>query len=446
MILNVILPWFPIILSAAVGARMVGRARAGWLGVTCALYFLVVVQLTTGTPFWASAAMASALLAGSATIIGMAEWSGRRGDPVGFGGATGAVGAADDAGSQTLCAVSGAIAQFDDWLESNRFNVDAWAGFEEFVRHILFGCCEATHARTFRILAEGEGMVPLRAFDGPELDALQSARQGILGHVATTGRSYYAGDPSQGALVDALAGQSPDPPVWCFAVRQGPRTIGLVSVAQLGGRVPSRETLRVWEQLIGQFWTTLTEVCRGRTAATTDAVSRMLIREAFLDEAERGAAESYDRGEPVAMCVLAVEGLRTLMDQGRWDLANDVVEQLSRALRARVRPDDILGRFDDARFLLFLRRVDSELATLIATQLMDRLSQLPVLHALPGGEIGIRCGVSGSGTERPQVSALLNGALKLCHAARVSAVRLKSDVQSGDGARVAVMSRSESGS
>lgn len=441
MLLNTMLPWFPIVLSAAVGARLVGPAKASWLGLTCALFWVIVVQTTSGVPFWADPVTFASLLAGSAAIVGMAHWSG-----VHQSSDTGRVRCADRSEADHLLpgqspnrtpqseiptrfdAIAGAITEFDDWLEAHRFSTDAWPAFDEFLRHSLYTHCGATHTRPYRILSEGDGLVPLRALKSTDPEELASARRGILGHVATTGRPFYATDPSQGELVMALAKGTDNPPAWCFAIRQGARSIGLVSVGHLADESPSPAMMRAMERLTGQFWATLSEVCRSRSAVTTDPVSGLMTREAFLDEARRSAGQSYEHGEPVAMAVIAVEGLRTLVDQGRWDLANDVVYEVSVALRDRVRPDDLLGRFDDARFLLMLRRVDSELASLIAAQLTERLARLPTVEAVGGGDVGIRCGVSGSGTGSPPVTELVADAVRLCHRARESEVPVASDL------------------
>ncbi len=443
MMLDIILPWFPIVLSAAVGARLVGRSRSAWLGLTCGVYFVVVVQMATGIPFWSDAGMASALLAGFASIAAMAEWSGRRGDIM---DRTAGEEVHHVSAGASLCdmrAVSGAISQFDEWLEEHRSSVDAWASFEEFVRHVLHEHCQATHVRPYRILAEGERMAPLRTLEASECEALTSARRGIPGHVATTGRSYYAHDSAQGKLVVSLADRSAEAPEWCFAVREGRRTIGLVSVAHLGNPA-ARDALQPWEGLIRLFWMTLTEVCRGRAAAQTDAVSQLMIRDSFLDEAARCASESYARGEPVSLCVLTVEGLRAVLDEGRWDVASEIVSEISATFRGRVRPDDLLGRFDEGRFLMLLRRVDSELASLIAGQLMDRLAALPALEATSGRGIRFRCGVAGSGTESVSVRDLLASALELCQAARRDSVELKSDVSGVEVLQAAGAARAES--
>lgn len=435
MMLILILPWFPIVLSAAVGARLVGPSRANWLGITCALFWVVVVQMTTGEPFWSDAAMAAALLAGSAAIFGMAAWSGQmdqeRAKPEASGGTSETRNGPTSAPHSLPhhFSIPDVIARFDDWLEANRLSVDAWAAFDEFIRGVLHATCGATHVRPYRVLSEGDTMLPLREIDRTSHDDMASARTGIIGHVATTGRSFHEQDTAQGELVLALASQSPSPPVWCFAIRRGARTIGLITVGQLASHAPSRDVLLATEALISQFWLTLGEVCRGRSAATTDATSGVLTRKAFLEEACHAAEESYLHGEPIAMVVITIEGLRSLVDQGRWELESDVVYEACRTMRERVRPDDLLGRFDDARFLILLRRVDSELASLISNQLIERLTRIPVMDSVPAGRVGIRCGVTGSGNRAPGITTLVADAIRLCHEARARGEQVASDLR-----------------
>jgi diguanylate cyclase (GGDEF)-like protein len=188
-----------------------------------------------------------------------------------------------------------------------------------------------------------------------------------------------------------------------------------------------RAALRAMEALVGQFWTTLAEVCRGRSALSTDLTTGMLTRSAFLEEAERATEASYAHGEPVALVVIAMEGLRRLMDDGGWDACDGVAREVASTARYRIRPDDLIGRFDDSRFVLLLRRVDSELASLIARQLADQLSQLPLASAL-GADVAVRCGVSGSGSGRNPVASLLGEAVRMCHRARSESIQLASDV------------------
>jgi len=76
----------------------------------------------------------------------------------------------------------------------------------------IFSMCGGMHARTYRILSEGESLIPLRVMERGEVEELASARRGVVGHVATSGRTFHGGDPSQGELVMKLAEQAGESP------------------------------------------------------------------------------------------------------------------------------------------------------------------------------------------------------------------------------------------
>ncbi len=428
MIMDVMLPWFPVVLGAAIGGRLIGQRRATWLGLMCAVYWVVIVQMTVGRPFWTDASLSAAMLAGSAAIVGLADWASRS-------GSTDRRVRSSTKPDETVqvSSLSHTMSEFDDWLESKRAEDDPWASFDEFIRRTLHDACGAIHVRPFRILTEGDILVPMRAASPEDPDQQMSSRAGILGHVATTGRTYYADDPSQGDLVRRLASQSSMSPQWCFAIRQGGRSIGVVSVGGLSDGEYPRAFLHSVESLVSQFWSMLAEVCRGRAAVESDHVSGVLRRSAFLKTAQSMADVSYRGGEPVAVAIFALEGHRRLLDLHLWETADEVIKLMARTLADRIRPDDRLGRLDDTRFVVLLRRVDSALASLIAGQLVDVLGKEADAFLRSAGSdvrLHVRCGVTGSGSSEPNVERLLGQAVVQCHVARQQEVPLASDVES----------------
>jgi len=257
----------------------------------------------------------------------------------------------------------------------------------------------------------------------------RSARRGIIGHVVTTGRAFIAGDATSGELVRQLADESPAQIAWCFAVTEGTRRVGVVVAGGLGV-APDRSApvFDVVERLINRFWCSLSEVHRSRSATMDDPVSGLHTREAFLAVAEQSLTESYEQGEPVAVAVIGVEGLRELNDTGRWEVSDELVRELCRSLRHKVRLDDRLGRFDGSRFIVLLRRVDSELASLIVAQLMARLETICGDRARWRSAVTVRCGIVGSGMEQPPLRALVAHALSECRRARMEHTAIACDL------------------
>jgi len=439
---NLLLPWFPIVLATGVGARLLGSRRGIGLGFLCALFWIAVVQASEGPGVWSDAWNAVVLVLGSLAIIAIGAWSGNA--PIPWPETTRKptqlagtevpprhrrFAQAEACGSAIERLLS-AIEQFDDWLERHRNDTDPWPEFGEFIRGVLYSCCGATHVKLYRILSEGDELVPLREADPLADSDWRSVRKGIIGHVATTGRSYVAGDTSQGELIDRLAKESDEPLTWVFAVSHGARKIGVVTAGQLNSRADHQPTfLRCMELLIGQFWNGLGEACRSRSAGTRDPVTGLLSRESFFASAEHALQQAYQQGEPAVVAVIALEQLRHLSDTGRWEVADEVVREVGVLLGRKIRTDDQLGRFDGTRFLLFLRRVDSHLAMLILEQLMSRLTALCDDPSRWGVSVQVRCGVSGSGTDTPSLTSMMAQALRMCRQARINEVNIASDLQ-----------------
>jgi len=445
---TLLLPWLPIVLAVGVGSRLLDRVRGGVVGLIGALFWVLLVQSTLGAGMFFQGRMVAALTIGALAIVAVGAWSGyaARQEAAARERERAVQLTPREPTASGLPPVADVLRRFDDWLEVNRHQADPWPEFGEFLRAALHDLCGATHVRPYRVLSQGDVLIPLRAFEPGDNPDLVSARRGIVGHVVTSGVSFVAGDAAHGRLIDELAGESEEDIAWCFAITQGGRRIGLVRVGQLtaAGQRDTRR-LETAATVVCQFWAMLTEVCRSRAAETLDPASNLLTRESFLAEADRALAAADAQSEPAAVAVIALEGIRTLSDRGDWEIADALIAAAARLLRERVRGDDRLGRFDESRFVLLLRRVDSALATLIVNQLVSRLDELcrqevaRIYGDDPLGTLTVRCGVSGTGMERPALATLVARAVAQCHQARRTVVPVSSDLEeSTEPAAVAV--------
>ena len=76
MDLTLLLPWFPIVLAVGIGGRMLGKKRGLFLGIACALFWIVLVQATVGYSIWQDYWVVAAMVAGALAIIFMGSWAG----------------------------------------------------------------------------------------------------------------------------------------------------------------------------------------------------------------------------------------------------------------------------------------------------------------------------------------------------------------------------------
>jgi len=259
MITAAILPWFPIVLAVGVGGRLLGRPRAWFLGVACALFWVALTQASLSAAMWRDGWMIVTLVAGSSAIALMGVWSAHGvWEPVDGSGPR----AAKDPGNVSARQVStwpalvgSPLDRFDEWLCEHRNDADPWPAFGEFAREVLRTTAQASHVQILRLDGDEQELIALHATDVWDDSEHRPARQGIPGHVLTTGRSYLHGDATQGELVHALARESGERIAWCFPVTTGVRRLGVVVVGRLAV-VPDRmpESLRLAEQLISLFW------------------------------------------------------------------------------------------------------------------------------------------------------------------------------------------------
>ncbi|MHC5108622.1 MAG: GGDEF domain-containing protein [Planctomycetota bacterium] len=428
-----LLPWFPLLLAVGVCGRLLGKHRGLLFGLICSVVWTAMAALTLDAPIGESWPVAIFVVAGALALAMVGYWSHSIAWPPPprapdesqrIYGAGPSMSAKPDP-SQKFGA---AVRRFDEWFEAHADHDNLWQEFDEFLRTTLSDFCHASHVRPYRLLSDVNKLVPLGR-DQILGDAMElPARQGIAGLVATTGRSFFAHDGMDSDLIEKL-GEDHAPVQWCFAIRRRHRRLGVVTVGQLDRPdVMSREALSLIEQLINLFWGMVAESLERRSADLRDPGSGLYVRRAFLNMAERSLQASYQDREPAAVAIIAVEGIRTLTDVGKWEFAEELIHTCADELRRKTRTDDEIGRFDDSRFVVLLKRVDSELAGLIVCQIASRLETICGDESRWGIPLAVRCGLAGSGVDSPDLYALVGTALSNCHRARNEARSLATDV------------------
>lgn len=432
---TLILPWFPILLGVGIGGRLLGPSRGLFLGLISALFWTVLAQAALGPYVWVGPWTVAALVAGAVAIAAVGAWAGQQSGEIVLPAAAraaspGKSAKADDAAPEALLDnFAQTLRQFDEWLTEHGDDADPWPRFDEFLRGALHRLCGARHVKPYRVVTDAEELVPLHEPD-PLTDVERpSSRSGVVADVIATGRSYLVAPNGGETASDMALAEGSGPGVWCFSIIEGRLCRGVVCVGRLGVdpsvHGPLLETV---ELLINQFWRTLTQTLAGRTARQNDPVSTLLIRPAFLRRAEHVIRDAVRCAEPVAVAVFAIEGLRELNDGGRWEHADELVHEISAVLKRKVRADDCLGRFDGSRFVVLLRRVDAELASLIVGQLLTRLRTLCTNEDRWGAGVCIRCGITGSGGRPVELGVLLKRALANCLIARRERIDSVSDL------------------
>ena len=318
-------------------------------------------------------------------------------------------------------------AGFLSWCEQKLYDDQPWRSFDQLVRELLSEHSGAVRVRCYQVLP-GDQQLRSLSQSGTE-SAGQCARIGILGHVATGGREYFAADPAHGDLIDQLAADDKEQWEWVFPIRAAGCTIGLVAVGKLSSIATlNRERRQEISSLVTLFWTHVSCLERLYQAEKTDKGSGLLTRGDFFALGTQALVGSYAENEPVVVVALALEGLRHLDDAGRWTDRDKLVENIGVLIKRRIRTDDIIGRFSDDRFVLLLRRLDSSLGRLIAEKIQTTASEQIAQLGGVGAELRVRVGLIGSGFLKEPLEKLLVSAFDTIELARKQGLDVYCDI------------------
>ena len=331
-----------------------------------------------------------------------------------------------------LGVLRGLIRNFTSWYTELAPEKLDWRAFDQLLREMLTEHFKAARVRAFHVSAEDQQLRGLS--QGSGTGETRSARDGILGYVATAGREYFAADPAHGELVAQLARDDAESWDWVIPIRHDGRTVGLVAAGKLTAPFGlSREFREDVRGLLDLFWELAAYRRQLDIAKSTDKASGLLTRADFFASATTALAGAYAENEPVVAVVLALEGLRRLDDVGRWGDRDRLVENIGVLINHRIRTDDIIGRFSDDRFVLLLRRLDSGLGRLIAVKIQNAVrTEIAELGDLSAG-LKVRIGLTGSGFAKYPLEQLLVRAFDAVEHARKQGLEIFTDLSDTRG-------------
>lgn len=323
----------------------------------------------------------------------------------------------------SLARLAQMLTQFERWLANGQDDPHRWGLLDQFIREHLAELFDAQQVRCYRLAQGGRGIEPLT--DGPRGHAPLTADTGVVAHVLASGQTFVRDQLPLGENLQVLAEQDGNCPAWCFPIVHELRPVGVVAVGSLPSAWAHQESfLEAVANTVSLMWARLQDRDEAALARQTDRLSGVLNRVETLDLAERLLRDAADNYEPVAAIAITVEGLRGLDDAGQWGLRDQVVEQIGRALRRRLRSDDLVGRFADERFVALMRRLDVALGRVIAEKLLAELTSLIGEQMPEGFELVVRGGLAVSGPQQPALGALLTAAFGAATDARTAGKRL----------------------
>jgi GGDEF domain-containing protein len=147
---------------------------------------------------------------------------------------------------------------------------------------------------------------------------------------------------------------------WLVIPLHGPQeeVIGVIWVDEPEDRLlPGQErlqALRIFANQAASALTLATQFEQMRYLADHDPLTQLPNRRAFMRELERGVAESVEAGNPLALVMLDLDGLKEVNDRHGHAAGDDCIVRIGRLLRTELRPHDRAFRIGGDEFAILL--------------------------------------------------------------------------------------------
>ncbi len=122
--------------------------------------------------------------------------------------------------------------------------------------------------------------------------------------------------------------------------------------------------------------TTLVE--ESQRLATTDALTRLANRRAFVGECEREMQRAARYSRPLCLALLDVDHFKAINDGFGHGVGDRVLEVVAETLRSAARAGDILGRWGGEEFTVLLHAADMSSAMVAAERLRAAIEALTI--------------------------------------------------------------------
>jgi diguanylate cyclase (GGDEF)-like protein len=144
--------------------------------------------------------------------------------------------------------------------------------------------------------------------------------------------------------------------------------------------------------------------------ATTDPLTGLQNRRAFVDVAQREMLRTRRFGETAAVAMLDVDHFKHVNDRFGHDAGDAVLVEVGRRMDNAIRRTDVLARMGGEEFAVLMPKTDMEGAAVVAARLLDYIRSAPVDTAAGPVPITATMGVTMIRADDADISAPLKRA------------------------------------
>lgn len=112
--------------------------------------------------------------------------------------------------------------------------------------------------------------------------------------------------------------------------------------------------------------------------ATTDHLTGLLNRRAFLDATEREIRRAHRYGQPLALIMLDVDHFKRINDGHGHPAGDEVLRRIAATCRGMLRDGDLMGRLGGEEFAITLVQPPLQVASAVAERLRKAVSELDI--------------------------------------------------------------------
>ena len=115
-----------------------------------------------------------------------------------------------------------------------------------------------------------------------------------------------------------------------------------------------------------------------RRLVSTDSLTGVSSRRAFLEQAEKLFEELGPRRHELALLLMDLDHFKNINDNHGHPAGDEALREFARICRRALRPDDLVGRTGGEEFGVVLKTADAEQAVRLAEKLRESVSSQPV--------------------------------------------------------------------
>ncbi len=162
------------------------------------------------------------------------------------------------------------------------------------------------------------------------------------------------------------------------------------------------------------------ELAQKEVEATTDELTGLLVRRAFMNKASTALSESVHAGSSCSLMMLDLDHFKKKNDTYGHLIGDIVLQETARRLSAMFRTGDLIGRYGGEEFIILLPNISRQKALEVAERLRQHVGGEPICTESGDLSQTVSIGVTSSQGNGTKLKDLIAKADKALYAAKRS--------------------------